>query len=50
MTPAKHDAILAGQMSEADKRERADFVIDTGGTLDETRAQVRELLTCLGLR
>ena len=28
---------------------RADFIIDTSGTLDETRAQVRDILTCLGL-
>jgi dephospho-CoA kinase len=49
MTTAKFDQLLARQMPDADKRERADFVIDTGGTLEETRAQVRTILACLDL-
>jgi dephospho-CoA kinase len=49
MTTAKFDQLLARQMPDATKRERADFVIDTGGTLEETRAQVRTILACLGL-
>ena len=49
MTIAKYDQLLARQMPDATKRERADFVIDTGGTLEETRAQVRTILACLGL-
>jgi dephospho-CoA kinase len=49
MTPEKFEQILARQVSDEDKRERADFVVDTSGTLDETRAQVRNILTCLGL-
>ncbi len=48
MTPAKLDAILAHQLPDAEKRARADFVIETGGALDETRAAVRHILACLG--
>jgi len=50
MTEAKFRQILDRQFPDAEKRARADFVIDTSGTLDETRAQVVDILTCLGLR
>ena len=50
MTADKLASILARQLPDAAKRERADFVVDTGGSLDETRAQVDAILTCLGLR
>ena len=50
MTEAKLDAILARQLPDADKRARADFVIDTGGELAETERQVGDILACLGLR
>jgi len=49
MTAEKFDQILARQLPDAEKRARADFVVDTSGALDETRAQVRNILTCLGL-
>ena len=49
MTAAKFESILARQLPDADKRARADFVIDTSGTLAEVRAQVRQILTCLDL-
>jgi dephospho-CoA kinase len=49
MSEAKLDSILARQLPDADKRARADFVIDTSGSLDETRAQVGAILACLGL-
>ncbi len=47
MTAGRLDAILARQMPDAEKRARADFVIDTGTSRDETRAQVTEVIACL---
>jgi dephospho-CoA kinase len=49
MTAEKLDALLARQTPDADKRARADFVIDTGGSLEETERQVEHILACLGL-
>jgi dephospho-CoA kinase len=49
MSEARLDAILARQMPDADKRQRADFVIDTGTDLSTTEAQVGEILACLGV-
>lgn len=46
---AKFEAILARQLPDEKKRERADFVIDTGGSLEETKAQVADIIACLGL-
>jgi dephospho-CoA kinase len=42
-------AILARQMPDAEKRRRADFVIENGGDLSTTQAQVDAILACLGL-
>jgi dephospho-CoA kinase len=47
MTPAKFERILALQTPGAEKRARADFVIDTGGSLEATRAAVRRIIACL---
>jgi dephospho-CoA kinase len=44
MTPEKLDAILARQMPDAEKRKRADFVVDTSNGLDPVRARIREIL------
>ena len=49
MTADKYAQILERQLPDGVKRERADFVIDTKGSLDETRAQVDKILACLGL-
>ena len=49
MTREKLAGILDRQMPDAEKRARADFVIETGGSLDETRAEVTRILACLGL-
>lgn len=47
MTPAKLDRILAHQLPDAEKRAHADFVIPTGGPIEETRQAVRRILACL---
>jgi dephospho-CoA kinase len=44
MTPDKLDAILARQMADAEKRRRADFVVDTSQGFDAARARVKEIL------
>lgn len=49
MTEDRLEAILARQMADLEKRARADFVIDTSGSFDETQAQVDTILTGLGL-
>ncbi len=47
MTAEKFADVLARQLPDAQKRERADHIIDTGGELAQTRAAVRQLLACL---
>jgi len=47
MTKEKLDGILARQMPDGEKRARADFVIDTGCSMEETRAQVEAVLKTL---
>lgn len=47
MSVEKFEQLLARQVPDAEKRARADFVIDTGGDFDATRAQVRAVLDAL---
>jgi dephospho-CoA kinase len=49
MSAAKLESILARQMPDAEKRSRADFVVDTGSDLSTTEAQVRDIIACLGI-
>ena len=44
MTAEKLDAILARQLPDAEKRRRADFVVDTSDGLDPVRARIRDIL------
>ncbi|MGB3486634.1 MAG: dephospho-CoA kinase [Xanthobacteraceae bacterium] len=44
MTPEKLDAILAKQLPDAEKRRRADFVVDTSHGLDPVRVRIHEIL------
>jgi len=44
MTDDKLAAILIKQMPDAEKRRRADFIVDSSQSFDHTRAQIREIL------
>jgi len=44
MTAEKLDAILARQIPDAEKRQRAHFVVDTSHGLDPVRARIRDIL------
>lgn len=50
MTEQKLAMLMARQMPDAEKRERADYIIDTNGTLDDVSQQVDTLLVDLKLR
>ena len=44
MTEEKFTALLAKQMPDAEKRRRADFIVDSSQSFDHARAQVRDIL------
>ncbi len=47
MTAARLDAILGRQTPDAEKRARADFVLDTSGSFDDLRRQIVAVMTQL---
>jgi dephospho-CoA kinase len=48
MTEARFEAILAKQLPDAEKRRRADYVIDSGNGLEPARRQVERIIGELG--
>ena len=50
MTRARFDAILARQVPDAEKRARADFIIDTSRGLEGARQQVASTIAALNAR
>jgi dephospho-CoA kinase len=44
MTEEKFAALIAKQMPDAEKRKRADFIVDSSQSFDHARAQVRDIL------
>lgn len=47
MTPERLDAILAQQVPDAEKRARADYVVDTSKGLEAARTQVQAIIADL---
>ena len=47
ISPEQLDALLARQMPDAEKRRRADFVVDTGHGIEPAREQVRAILAAV---
>ena len=50
MTAAKLDGLLARQMPDMEKRARADFVVDTNGTLADTAVAIDAIIAKLASR
>lgn len=44
MTEEKFQAILSRQLPDAQKRARADYVVDTSGTFEQTRRQIDRII------
>ena len=47
MTEEKFSALIAKQMPDAEKRRRADFIVDSSQSFDHARAQVRDILAAV---
>jgi dephospho-CoA kinase len=44
MTVEKFEALLVKQMPDAEKRRRADFIVDSSHGIEPAREQVRDIL------
>jgi dephospho-CoA kinase len=44
MTEEKFSALIAKQLPDAEKRQRADFIVDSSQSFEHARAQVRDIL------
>ncbi len=47
MTAAKFETVVARQIPEPEKRARADFVVDTSGTVENCNSQIDTIITKL---
>jgi dephospho-CoA kinase len=50
MTEEKFNMILSRQISDAEKRRRADYIVDTGHGIEAARKQVAEIIADLKRR
>jgi dephospho-CoA kinase len=47
MSETKLETIVRRQLPEAEKRQRADFVVDTNGTIENCHRQIDDLIAKL---
>jgi dephospho-CoA kinase len=47
MTVEKLESLLSRQMSDGEKRRGADFVVDTGGTIADSQAEIDRIVAQL---
>lgn len=44
MNPERLDMLLSRQMSQEEKKQRGDFLVDTSGTIEQTRARTQQII------
>jgi dephospho-CoA kinase len=47
MTPERFEGLLAAQVPDVEKRRRADFIVDTSGSFEANRTQVKDILASI---